>query len=53
MLRAGNTRNRGLIACSTNNLCLLHSFQIGSTANPGICSIGAVGSYPGGKAAGA
>ena len=53
MLRAGNTRNRGLIACSTNNLCLLHSFQIGSTANPVICSIGAVGSYPGDKAAGA
>jgi hypothetical protein len=45
-LRAGNTKNRGLIACNTNNLCPLHSFQIGFGANPGTCSIGAVGSLP-------
>ena len=68
-LRAGNTRNRGLIACSTDNLigcstdnligcctdnlCLLQGFQIRSAANPGNCSIDAVDSYPGDKAAGA
>lgn len=45
-LRAGNTRNHGLIPCNTNNLCLLHSFQIGCGANPGTCSVGAVGSLP-------
>jgi hypothetical protein len=52
-LRTGNARNRGLIACRTNNLCLLHSFKIGSGAIPDTSSVGTVGPYPGDKAAGA
>lgn len=52
-LQAGYPRNRGSIPSRTYNLCLLRSVQTGSGAHPDVCSMGAVGAYPGGKADGA